>query len=44
MLYSDEEKHERRVGFIIKDKVLPNVVKFEPISDRICYIEMIYGI
>lgn len=39
ILNSGGEKHERGVGFIIKDKVLPNVVKFEPISDRICYME-----
>ncbi|XP_008178654.1 craniofacial development protein 2-like [Acyrthosiphon pisum] len=39
ILYSGGEKHERGVGFIIKDKVLPNVVKFESISDRIWYME-----
>ncbi|XP_025405871.1 uncharacterized protein LOC112680089 [Sipha flava] len=31
---SGGEKHERGVGFIIKDKFLPNVVKFEPIKDK----------
>lgn len=39
ILYSGLEKHERGVGFIIKNKLLSNIVKFEPLSDRLCYIE-----
>ncbi|KAF0773386.1 Uncharacterized protein FWK35_00003693 [Aphis craccivora] len=34
ILYSGLEKHERGVGFIIKNKLLSNIVKFEPLSDR----------
>lgn len=40
LFYSGGEKHERGIGFGIKDNVLPNVVKFKPISDRICYVEV----
>lgn len=40
ILYSGGEKHERGVGFVIKNSFLPNIVRFEPISDRSCYIEL----
>ncbi|KAL4143945.1 hypothetical protein QTP88_006193 [Uroleucon formosanum] len=40
ILYSGGEKHDRGVGFVIKNSILPNVVRFEPINDRICYVEL----
>lgn len=40
ILYSEGEKHERGVGFVIKNSILLNVVRFEPINDRICYVEL----
>jgi len=40
IFYSGGEKHERGVGFVIKNSILPNVVRFEPINDRICYVEL----
>lgn len=32
------EKHERGVGFLIREQMLPNIKKFPPINDRLCYI------
>lgn len=40
ILYSGGEKHGRGIRFLIKDKFLSNLVKFESINDRICYIEL----
>ncbi|XP_050430865.1 craniofacial development protein 2-like [Adelges cooleyi] len=40
IFYSGGEKHERGVGFAIKNSILPNIVRFEPINDRICYVEL----
>ncbi|KAL4112938.1 hypothetical protein QTP88_016652 [Uroleucon formosanum] len=40
ILYSGGEKHERGVGSVIKNSILQNVVRFEPINDRICYGEL----
>jgi len=34
ILYSGGKEHERRIGFVIKNIYLPNVVKFE----SICFI------
>lgn len=35
-----EKKYKRGVGFVIKNDILPNNVRFEPINDRICYVEL----
>jgi len=40
IFYSGGENHVRGVGFVIKNSILPNVVRFEPINDRICYVEL----
>lgn len=40
IFYNREEKHERVVGFVIKNSILPNIVRFDPINDRICYVEL----
>jgi len=40
LLSSGGDKHECRVGFVIKDNIAPNIMRFKPISDRICYIEL----
>jgi len=40
LLYSGGDKHECGVGFIMRDNVATNIVRFQPISDRICYIEL----
>jgi len=40
ILYSGGDKHEHGVGFVISDNVATNIVRFQPISDRICYIEL----
>lgn len=39
IVYSGRKKLERAVGFVIKNTFFSNLVKFKPISDRICYIE-----
>lgn len=40
LLYSGGVKHECEVGFVIRDNIAPNIVRFKPISDRLCYIEL----
>jgi len=40
IFYSGREKHKRGVGFVIKNNILPNVMRFEQINDRICYVEL----
>jgi len=40
LIYSGRDKHEYGVGFVIKDNILPNIVDFKLISDRLCYIEL----
>ncbi|XP_025407394.1 craniofacial development protein 2-like [Sipha flava] len=40
LLYSGGDKHECGVAFVIRDNVATNIVRFQPISDRICYIEL----
>ncbi|KAE9522623.1 hypothetical protein AGLY_016986 [Aphis glycines] len=40
LFYSGEDKHERGVGFIIKDNLLPQITNFKPINDRLCYVEL----
>ncbi|KAE9537018.1 hypothetical protein AGLY_006825 [Aphis glycines] len=32
--------HQAGVGFVVNDKLLPNVKHFEAINDRICYLEL----
>jgi exonuclease III len=32
--------HQAVVGFVVNDKLLPNVKRFEVINDRICYLEL----
>lgn len=36
---SGGETREREMSFVIKNSILPNIVIFEPINDRICYVE-----
>lgn len=40
IFYSRGEKHERGVGFVIKNSILPNVVRFEPLYAIIWYAEL----
>lgn len=40
IFYSGGDKHERGVGFIIKENLLPQITNFKPINDRLCYIEL----
>jgi len=40
IFYSGGENHEGGVEFVIKNSILPNIVRFELINDRICYIEL----
>jgi len=40
LLYSGGDKHECGVGFVIRDNVATNFVRFQSISDRICYIQL----
>jgi len=40
LFYSGGHKHERGVGFIIKENLLPQITNFKPINDRLCYIEL----
>lgn len=37
---SSRDKYNCGVGFVIKDNILPNIVNFKPISNRLCYIEL----
>lgn len=39
-LYSGREKYDRGVVFVIKKSILPNIVKFDQIKNRICYVEL----
>jgi hypothetical protein len=39
-LYSSSDKHECEVGFVIRDNIIPNIVRFKPISNRLCYKEL----
>lgn len=38
--YSGGLDHQAGVGFIVSDKLLPNVKRFEAISDRICHLKL----
>jgi len=38
--YSGGLAHQAGVGFVVSDKLLPNVKRFEAINDRICYLEL----
>ncbi|KAL4083606.1 hypothetical protein QTP88_028922 [Uroleucon formosanum] len=38
--WTNSDKHKHGVGFVIKDNVATNIVRFQPISDQICYIEL----
>lgn len=38
--YSGGLDHQAGVGFVVNDKLLPNVKRFETINDRICYLEL----
>jgi len=40
LLYSGGDEYECGVAFVIRDNVETNIVRFQPISDRICYIEL----
>lgn len=40
LLYSGGDKHEHGVGFVIRDNIATKIVRFQPISDRLCYIEL----
>ncbi|KAL4127579.1 hypothetical protein QTP88_011746 [Uroleucon formosanum] len=42
ILYSGtkNQKHENGVGFIVKNSMVNSVKKFEPISDRLCYLQI----
>jgi len=40
LLYSGGAKHERGVGFIVNDKIVPNMVYFKLISNWLCLIEL----
>lgn len=37
---TNNQRHENGVGFIVKDTMINLVKKFEPISDRICYLQI----
>ncbi|XP_008178185.1 craniofacial development protein 2-like [Acyrthosiphon pisum] len=38
--YSGGLDHQAGVGFVVNDKLLPNVKLFEAINNRICYLEL----
>lgn len=40
MFYIGGTKHERGVGFIVKDKIMSNIVNFKSINDRLCILEL----
>lgn len=40
MFYSGGTKHERGVGFIVKDRIMSNIVNFKSINDRLCILEL----
>lgn len=44
VFYSDGQRHERWVGFIINNEYLPYIKQFEPYSDRLCYIKLEFNI
>jgi len=39
IFYSGGQRHERGVVFIVSNEYLPYIKRFEPYSDRLCYIQ-----
>lgn len=42
LLYNGGDRHICSVVFVVKDNILPIIMSFKPISDRICYMELKY--
>lgn len=40
LFYSGGDKHEQGVGFVVKEKLLPQITNFKSINDCLCYIEL----
>ena len=40
LFYSGGSEHERGVGFVVSDRILNNIKRFESINDRLCLLEI----
>lgn len=40
LFYSGGDKHEQGVGFVVIEKLLPQITNFKSINDSLCYIEL----